>query len=357
MKTWLMIGLSLAACGKSDKNSGGGGGATKGPPGVAEWMPKDAAALWEGAWATRMSPLAGSKKKSTTMAGDPVAVEIKGGKATVSDGTVEASMNFAVRTPCEAQFAEPITEGSMKGGTSYHSMMFVVQNGALVVGSGAAGYRKGKTAVVCSEGMDGGVTLLDDKGTCITWSEKFGKWEKKDTTCAWSQADGKDVLTIGTGDWAPKLQADGDVLTSEQFRDFVKYTKKATDYADAKAQVQAEVDAKDPSKKAIKAGGEVGKTDTITNLNATWGTDKSLLGKPFEITALWLNSNKMTSNSETTYNGILTDKVGGDFTLACDLGKTAPPELTQGDKVTAKGTVAESFDKPELEDCTLTKAP
>ena len=357
MKTWIMIGLSLAACGKSDKGAGGGGGA-KGPPGVADWMPKDAEAMWQGAWATRMSPLAASKKKSTSMAGDAVAVEIKGNKATVSDGTAEATMDFALRGPCEARFSEPITEGSMKGGTSYHDMIFVVQNGALVVGSGAAGYRKGKTAVVCSEGMDGGVTLVDDKGTCVTWSVKFDKWEKKDNTCTWSQADGKDLLTIGTGDWAAKVQADGDVLMSEQFRDFIKYTKKAKDYADAKAQLQAEVDAKDPSKLAIKAGGVVGKTDTITSFNATWGTDKSLKGKPFEITALWLNSNTMTSNGETTYNGILTDKVGGDFTLACDLGKTAPPEgLKQGDKVTAKGTVGESFDKPSLEVCTVTKAP
>ncbi len=275
-KTWIVIALSLVACGKSDKKAGEGGGgaaATKGgPPGAAEWMQKDTEALWQGAWATRMSPLHASKKKSTTMAGDPVAVEIKGNKATVSDGTAEATMDFSLRGPCEARFAEPITEGDMKGGTSYHDVMFVVQNGALVVGSGASGYRKGKTAVVCSEGMQGGVTFCDDKGVGATYKDSFGKWEKKDTTCVWSQADGKDVLTIGTGDWAPKLTADGDVLMSDQFRDFVKYTKKAKDYADAKAQVQVEIDSKDPAKKALAAGGVVGKTDTITSLNATWGS-------------------------------------------------------------------------------------
>ena len=37
---------------------------------------------------------------------------------------------------------------------------------------------------------------------------------------------------------------------------------------------------KDPAKKAIKAGGVVGKTDTVVSLNATWGSDKSLKGKP-----------------------------------------------------------------------------
>ena len=355
--TWIAIGLALAGCGKTS-GTGGGGDDAKSPKEFSAWMPKDATTLWQGAWATRMNSLASSKKTHTSMAGDPVAVDVKGNKATVSDGAAEVTMDFSLRGPCEARFAEPITEGSMKGGTSYHDLMFVVQNGAIVVGSGAGGYRKGKAALVCSEGMEGGVTIVDDKGACTTWADHFGKWESKPGTCAWSQDGGKDVLTIGTGDWKTVVQAEGDVLTSEQFRDFVKYTKRAKDYADAKAQMQAEVDASDPSKKAVKAGGVVGKTDTIVSLNATWGSDKSLKGKPFEITAVWLNSNTMTSNGETTYNGILTDKVSTDFTLTCNLGKTPPPEgLVQGDKVTAKGTVGESFDKPELDGCTLAKAP
>jgi len=359
MKTWMAVGLLVVGsvgCKKKEGAGGGGGGGAM-PKEWAAWMPKDAEAQWQGAWATRMSPLTGSKKKSTSMAGDAVAVEVKGKAATVTDTTVEAAMEFALKSPCEAQFTEAITEGSMKGGKAYHEMIFVIQNGALVVGSGAGGYRKGKAAIVCSEGMEGGVTIVDDKGECTTWADKFGKVESKKNTCAWSQADGKDVLSIGTGDWSTKVTADGDVLMSDQFKDFVKYTKKAKDYADAKAITQGEVDGKDPSKLAIKAGGEVGKTDTIKNFQATWGTDKSLKGKPFEITAKWLNSNTMTSNGETTYNGILTDEVGKDFTLACDMGKTKPPELTQGDKVIAKGTVDEMFDKPELKDCTVTKAP
>jgi hypothetical protein len=360
MKPWIAVVVLAVGCGgkKEDKGGGGGGGgAAKGPPGVAAWMPKDAESLWQGAWFTRMNPLSASKKKSTTMAGDPVAVEVKGTKATVTDGTAEVTMDFALSAPCEARFTEAITEGSMKGGSSYHDMMFVVQNGALVVGSGAGGYRKDKTAIVCSEGMQGGITIVDDKG-CKTWSMKFDKWESKDNTCVWSQAEGKDLLTIGTGDWTTKVTAEGDVLTSEQFRDFVKYTKKAKDYADAKAQMQAEIDAKDPSKKAIKAGGVVGKTDTIVSFNATWGSDKSLKGKPFEITALYLNTNTMTSNGEKTHNIIVVDKVGDEFTMACNLGKTEPPgDLKQGDKVTVKGTVDESFDKPELNDCTVSKAP
>lgn len=361
MKTWIVIGLSLVGCSKKPSDGGSGGTAAGGggvPGAFATWIPKDAAALWQGAWATRMSSLASSKRTHTTMAGDPVAIDVKGNKATVWDGELETAMDFAVRTPCKARFAEPITAGSLKGGTAYHEVIYVVQSGTIVQGSGAAGYRNGKTAVVCAEGINSGVTIVDDKGACTTWSERFGQWESKPDTCTWSQDRGKDVLTIGTGEWTTKVQTDGDVLTSEQFRDFVKYTKRAKDYADAKAQVQVAIDEADPTKQALMAGGVVGKTDTIVSLIATWGSDKSLTGKPFEITAQWMNSTTGSSNGETTYSGTLMDETSSKFTLQCDLGKTPPPDgLVQGNKVTAKGTLDESMGQPAIKNCTLTKAP
>ena len=186
MKTWIAFGiaaLSLAGCGKKDGDGGGGGGGAKDktPEAFAAWMPKDAAKLWEGAWATRMSSLMNVKTKKgyTSMAGDPVAVEVKGDKATVWDGETEQSMGFQVYSPCVARFTEALTEGSMKGGFAYHDQMFVIRNGAIAVGSGGAGFRRGKAAVVCAEGMSGGVTILDDKGTCTSWGKKFGDWESK----------------------------------------------------------------------------------------------------------------------------------------------------------------------------------
>ena len=66
---------------------------------------------------------------------------------------------------------------------------------------------------------NGGVPVLDDQGACATWEHRFGAWESKRSPCAWSQADGKDVLTIGTG----------------------PYHTKANDCADAKAQVTAKL--------------------------------------------------------------------------------------------------------------------
>lgn len=362
MKTWIAVGMAFAALasGCKKKTTGDSGDTSNGPSAFTAWMPKDAAKLWDGAWFTRMH-LQSNKKTYTSMAGDPVALEIKAGKATVNGGDKDQELGFALESPCAARFSEAITEGSMKGGTSYVTMIFVVENGALVVGSGAAGYRKGKAALVCSEGSNGGVHIVDDKGGCVTWDKKFREWESKPNTCAWSQKDGKDVLTIGTGDWNTVVSAEGDVLKSDQFRDWVKggYHAKANDFADAKAKVAAKLKADDPGEQAKAKGGVAGKTDTVLSLIATLSSDPSLKGKSVELTALYLNSNSSTSNGKTTHNIMLVDgKDQSDMAIACDLGETAPPEgLVQYDKVTVKGTVGESFGKPELEGCTAAKAP
>ena len=362
MKTWIAVGLTVVAFGAAcKKKTGSGGGGDDGEPAApsafAAWMPKDAAKLWDGAYSTRMH-LQSNKKTYTSMAGDPVALEIKGNKATAFGGEKDQELGFSLESPCAARFAEAITEGSMKGGTSYNTMIFVVENGAIVVGSGAGGYRKGKAALVCSEGSNSGVHIVDDKGACVTWEKKFRDWESKPNTCAWSQKDGKDVLTIGTGDWNTVVTADGDVLESDQFREWQKYHTKAKDFADAKAKVTATLKADDPGEQAKAKGGVAGKTDTVVSLIATFSSDPSLKGKPVELTVQYLNSNSSTSNGKTTHNVMLVDsKDMIDLSIACDLGETAPPDgLTQYDKVTVKGTVGESFGKPELEGCTVTKA-
>lgn len=362
MKTWLAVGLTVVAFGTGCKNKSGGGGdeATAGPSEFSAWMPKDAAKQWEGAYSTRMH-LQSNKKNYTSMAGDPVALEIKGDKATAFGGDKDQELGFAVESPCAVRFSEPITEGSMKGGTSYNTMLFVVENGQIVVGSGAAGYRKGKTALVCSEGSQGGVHVVDDKGGCVTWDRHLREWEKKPNTCVWSQKDGKDVLTIGTGDWNTVVTAEGDVLKSDQFRDWVKgnYHTKAKDFADAKAQVTAKLKADNPGEQAKAQGGVVGKTDGVLSLTASLSADPSLKGKPVELTATYLSSNSSTSNGKTTHNVMLVeDKDKTKISIACDLGETAPPEgLVQYDKVTVKGTIGESFGKPEIEGCTVAKTP
>lgn len=359
MKTSLVVSVALAtlASGTGCKKKGGESGG--GPAEAAPWMPKDAAKLWDGAWFTRMH-LQSNKKSYTSLAGDPVALEIKGSTATAWGGEKDQELGFAIEAPCAAKFSEPITEGSMKGGTSYNTMLFVVDNGKLVVGSGAGGYRKGKTAIVCKEGMGGGITIVDDKG-CNTWESHFDRWEKKADTCVWSQADGADVLTIGTGQFNTVVTAQGDVLMSDQFKEWAKgnYHVKAKDFADAKAQVTAKIKADDPGEQAKALGGVAGKTDTVLSLTASLAADPSLKGKPVELTALYMNESSSTSNGETTYNiTLIESKESSQIYFACDLGKTKPPEgLVQYDKVTVKGTIGEAFGKPEIEGCTVAKSP
>lgn len=190
---------------------------TKRPPSFDAWMPEGAEAAWQGAWHTRLTlSLTGAESP------EPITLDIDGAVAVANEGTREHALRFAVIAPCAVQLAQPIqVDGSSNGGTAYHGAQFVFERGTLRIGRGAAGYRRGKTAVVCSEGRNAGVHILDEDGVCTTWQDWFDRWEQKPATCTWSRRDGHDVLTIGTGEWAPELVARGDILESEQFTDYV----------------------------------------------------------------------------------------------------------------------------------------
>jgi hypothetical protein len=360
MKHWIAIALLAACGGKKDEGggggSGGGGGDTKPDPNkvpeaVTAWMPKDAANAFAGAWSSRL--MWGGKKGSMSMAGNPVAMQITGGKAKVFDGYKEAELTFTLETPCKVEFGEAV-----KGGTQLYGKTYLIRDGALQMGDGAVGYRKGKTGLVCGEGSMEGAIVVDEKG-CTKYGRKFGdKWASEAQKCAWSQQDGKDLLTIGDGNWATKVFADGDYLVSDQFKESVKLTTKAASWDEAKADVTAKVKEKDPVEIAKQAGGEVGKTDTIASLAATYGTDpKNLDGKPLEITALHYSTSTMTSNGKKSHIVSLVDsKEQTKITLSCHMKEDPPADIKQYDKVTAKGTVKESFGTAGLEDCTLAKA-
>lgn len=216
MKGLLVAVALLGAC---DRKGAADTLSTRRPATFDAWMPVGAAAAWQGAWISRLTL---SLTAADSVPGDPIALDIHGATATAIDAGREHQLRFAVIAPCAVQFAQPIrVEGSINGGTAYHGAQFVMSGGTLRVGRGAAGYRKGKTAVVCSEGRNAGVHVLDEHGVCTTWQDWFDRWESKPAICTWSQRDGHDVLTIGSGEWAPELIARGDVLESEQFTDYV----------------------------------------------------------------------------------------------------------------------------------------
>jgi hypothetical protein len=356
-KTIAIALLSLAVgCKKKGSDSASAPGADDLPDAVSAWMPKGAQAAWEGAWKGRMTLEMGG---THSMAGDPAAFEIRGDKATVFDGKTDHALGFALESPCEAKFAQELTEGNMKGGTSYHTIQYVIRDGKAVLGDGGVGYRKGKTAMFCaSSGAFGSLHTLDDKGECLVWDRHFhDKWDSKKDDCKWTTADGKDVLEVGSGDWKTKLVADGDFLYTDQFKDESKLYEKVADFAAAKTAATAAVKAADPGEKAKAAGGKAGDMTTILGLQATYAADKSMKGKPLEITALYLNSSSWTSDGKTSYAVELVDaKDKTDFTLHCDV-KEEPKGFMQYDKVVAKGTVDEAFNQPSLKDCTVAKAP
>lgn len=369
----LSAALLLAACSKKEDKGAGGGSAgftpagsepkatepAKGakPAAFGAWSPKGASMAWQqGAWISRLTLRTSG---TISMAGDPAAIEVKGDQAKVFDGKEEHTLGFSIDSPCTVAFTKTLTEGSMKGGTQTISKNFLVADGGkFLVGDGAVGYRKGKTAFVCATG-DVDFVELDDKGACKGWKQKFEEWEEKPVKCEWIDKDGKEALKIGEGDWPMTLVADGDLLQSEQFAQMVKenYHQPAKSWDEAKAAVSAKVKENDPGEQAKAAGGKVGETNTVASLMATFAADrKSVEGKPVELTALYLNSNRSTSNGKTTYNAMLVDsKENTKLVLPCSLDAEVK-DIKQYDKVTVKGTVGESFDKPSLDGCTVAKA-
>jgi hypothetical protein len=352
----LALMVVVFGCKKDGKSSGKGAAAAGLPESVTAAIPTGAAAAFNGAWKGRMT-LTSALGGSHSMAGDPAAFDIKGDAITVFDGKADHAMPFEIESPCTIRIDEEITEGSMKGGTSFHTIQYVIKDGKALLGDGGVGFRKGKSAVFCTTGMDGGVYTLDDKGLCTHWKDKFGKWDSTEGICTWSSEEGKDVLTVGSGNWSTKLIADGDALMSDQFKDETKLYEKTADFAAAKAAVTAKLKADDPGEQAKAAGGKPGDMTTIVGLIATYAADKSLKGKPLEITAQYLNSNSSSSGDQHSYNAILVDsKDSTSFSLTCET-KAEVTGFTQYDKVIAKGTIDESFNKPSLKDCTITKAP
>jgi len=365
MKTMIFVAalvMALGACGKKSNDSGGGsGGGDKPdvdpdtPAEFTSWMSKDAATAWQGAWVTRMT-LGKTMQTGRSFA----ALDIKGDGAKGFDGKKEYPLGFEVDTPCSVTISEPITEGSLKGGTSFHTKQFAVKGGKLLAGEGSVGMRKGKAAVVCGVSID--VTTLDDKGVCKSWNKRFGKWESKDQKCAWSQKDGKDVLTIGEGEGPKGLTADGDSLMDSQFADDVERGKhaRAESYDAAKQTVIAKIKENDPGEQAKAAGGKVGDTTSVLGLIATFTSDpKALTGKPVEVTGLYYSSGSMTAGGKTTVSLEMIDsKDSRKLHITCYTSETDMKAITftQYDKITAKGSVKESFHMPALDNCTATAA-
>lgn len=342
MKVLAIAALAVVGCGKQPDRARSV--PSDMPPEIAAWMPADPALPFVGSWAGRLTiPIDG--KSSMSIAGNPVAVAFAPdhSKATVFDGKRDRTFGFVVETPCQAGFTDTKPSGSIYR----YPVTFITRGGKLEIGGGNAGARKGKAAVVCDAE---GVVVVGDKGTCQRWRTHL-EWEAKPATCAWSQRDGKDVLTVDRSTYT----ADGDVLATDSWP---ALAWKPTDDAGARATVLAEIAKHDPAEQAKAAGGKVGDTTTVAGLIVTYAADKAAWkGKQVEVTALYLNQNVSTSGGKQHINAIVVDHKGDKPSLTCDDLAQEPKGLVQYDKVTVKGTVGESFDQAALAGCEIAKAP
>ncbi|HEY4240299.1 MAG TPA: hypothetical protein VGM88_10800 [Kofleriaceae bacterium] len=341
-----------AAAAKEDKGAAAAGVGGNLPDAIAAWMPKDAKAALQGSWQLRMMI---RKSETMSMGGDVVAANITGDKAEIFDGKDTHNLPFFVASPCKFTFTED-KDGQMGKATYSYSQTFLIANGQAQVGQAAAGMRKGKSAIVCTDTGPDQVYTLDDKGTCTAWSFRFKDWESKPTTCTWSQENGKDVLSVGDPNdhWSPKVIADGDLLKSQQFSDEAKNFSKM-DFAAAKTAATDDMHQHDPAWKAQQKGGKPGDLTTVLGIMASVN-DKSIFGKETTVTGQFFSANSSTSTSggqtQTSYFLSLVDsKDTMDITLTCELSAEAP-KLTQYDKVTVKGTIGKSFGA-SLEKCSV----
>jgi hypothetical protein len=220
MKILLALGL-LAGCEARFSFEASSKSSDVMPAAVTAWMPTDPAKAWEGAWVTRLPPIGEAR------IGEPVALVVTGSSAAAFDGT-NYLLDFEVTAPCSATFLKDLGKGFRQRMT----MQFVLRDGALFAGAGAAGYRRGTTAIVCMP--DEGTVVVDAKGTCTRYRRT---WEGEDCRAAWSRRDGRDVLAID-GERPISLVADGELLRSDQFAEAAALHGKAESFAVAVATVR-----------------------------------------------------------------------------------------------------------------------
>ena len=299
---------------------------------MGEWMPKDAAKAWQGAWLLRLTP-----------DGPIVAVNVVGDKATIFDGRDEKQVAFSVVQPCAAAFGA-------------NEVQFLVREDAkgrlatIVSGHGAAGMRKGDTAIVCGDGHDPGApeegVYLVTKNRCKTWKrDAKGVWGFRTGVCVWANARGDDLLDVGTEHYSSTLIVKGDFLEERYFTKSATQHRRATSWDAARTEVNANLPATSKLDEARAAGGVVGDMTTIAGIHATYANNKGpLIGVDLEVRGTLVEVHGKTT--------VIEDKLR----LVCE-STSAVTKVKQGDTVVAKGRIDTRHDEPRIQRCTLTKVP
>ena len=156
-------------------------------------------AAWQGAWSGDVGGI-----------GNKGAFEVRGNKATVVDKKGTSEMTFSVDSPCTARFSH--TDDS--GLTSWTSVVYTLQAGKLVTGSGMAGSRDGERAVFCN----GFTVFTHDGKTCTAWSELFGETTSATGSCGIRSDGDTEVFFYAESGRGYSFPIEGDLIWSDQLK-------------------------------------------------------------------------------------------------------------------------------------------
>jgi hypothetical protein len=195
------------------------------PSDLASWMPIESTAF-QGTWRAYLPSKPNAMPLEDDVTTRPFALHIAKNRGVMSDGRSGREIAFSIDLPCAIMLSPRGTTGpeigkeilDKKSVAPMFNMLdrialrFIVKNGKLMVGEGAVGYRRGKTALVCGV-MHGEWFMLDDKGQCF----KHHVDEPEEVACHWDTAN-KLVITCPRC-WHERyvLFARGNVLLSTHF--------------------------------------------------------------------------------------------------------------------------------------------
>ncbi len=312
------------------------------PLAIAAWKPHDALAPWQGAWFTFLSP--GDFERDAH-----AALEISGTSVRATVGGAERTSTFVPESACsiELRSYHVVSDGSTEW--SSESRRFVIDADGLRWGEGAAGLRRGRTAIACE--ADQSIDVLDDSGACVNWKNIADSWLGHATSCAWSTEHGTDVLTIASKP-PVRLIATGDVLTDAQFDTERGRSRRMPSYAAAKAAVIA-ADAAEPDAVVDdEPPGVVGDLTTVRGLFASFKADTATVGKRVTISGWYFSTSREIDGPWRLAVVDHKNSTTSPRAIDCEVDGVTPGFVTL-DRITVTGTVSTEGHHPYLAHCTV----
>ncbi len=222
----------VASCKKDDKPAAGADPSGKpaevpaGKP-AAQGKASGPFAAWD--LDARRAAMQGAHVTPGGGAGHWAAWNVVGDKVTIWDGKAEQTLELSITSPCEATTTLRSADGSSSGTVSH----FTLKDGAVVMGLGDAGSRRGAEAVAC---ISNTIFTLDAAGVCLEWEESMfdkGEYKSKPATCGWKQEGDVESFVATVHQRETALEVHGDALLSTQLAR--THSEKVADFAAARA--------------------------------------------------------------------------------------------------------------------------